>query len=86
MRDSLDLRKISDIALLFLDGDSLENVMVDRLGHTDYHFDRFNALKRTLLQVEKIAPALGVSTPYSGSLTPPTGWWAPLWWPAVPFP
>jgi hypothetical protein len=49
------------IALLFIDGDRLENVLLDKFGHTDYDFDNFNALKKTLMKVERINPSLDLT-------------------------
>lgn len=69
MYKPLDREMISDIALLFIDGDSLENVLIDKSGHTDYDFNHFNVLKRVLTGIEKIDPALHISAvlwqPYS---------------------
>lgn len=57
----LDIDSIARIGLLFLDGDSLENVLLDRYGHTDYDFDCFNRCKAVLLKMERINPRLGLT-------------------------
>ncbi|MDR1061281.1 MAG: hypothetical protein LBL83_08775 [Clostridiales bacterium] len=61
MEYRLPLERVADIALLFLDGDCLESVLIDRLGHTDYDFGKFNCLKRALAQIEKIEESLGLA-------------------------
>lgn len=53
---SISIETIARIGQLFLDGDDLQWVLLDRMDHTDYDFDRFNRLKRTLLLIERIAP------------------------------
>ena len=54
----LDADSVARIGLMFLDGDSLEEVLLDPYGHPDYDFDRFNACKIALLKIERINPAL----------------------------
>lgn len=61
MYRQLDAMTISDIALLFIEGDFLENVLLDKCGHTDYDFEKFTALKRVLTSVENIEPCLDIS-------------------------
>ena len=60
-RHELDADSIAAIGLMFLDGDTLEALLIDRIGHTDYDFGAFNALKRPLMKVERINPALAVT-------------------------
>ncbi|MFV0399842.1 MAG: hypothetical protein ACK5LX_04370 [Oscillospiraceae bacterium] len=57
----ISVEDVSRIALLFLNGDDFEQVLIDRIGHTDYDFDRFNRLRAVLFKVEKIAPELKLS-------------------------
>ena len=59
--ESLTIETIPRIGLQFLDGEDLEYVMIDRKGHTDYDFDRFYRLKRTLLAIEQISEELDIS-------------------------
>lgn len=56
----LDAGSVARIGLMFLDGDSLEEILLDKYGHPDYDFDRFNACKIALLKIERINPALQV--------------------------
>ena len=58
----LSPEKIIEIAILFLDGDDFEEVLLDQMGHTDYDFDKFNRLKAVLLKVEQLAPELNLGT------------------------
>lgn len=57
----LDVESVGRIALLFIDGDRLENVLLDKVGHTDYDFDNFNTLKKSLIKVERINPSLDLT-------------------------
>ena len=57
----LDAESVGRIALLFIEGDRLENVLLDKLGHTDYDFDNFNVLKKALMKVERINPSLDLT-------------------------
>ena len=58
----LDIDNVARIGLMFLDGDKLENVLVDRYNYdiTDisYHHNAFNDLKISLLNLELINPDL----------------------------
>ncbi len=57
----LDIDSVARIGLLFLDGDALEEVLLDRYGHPDYDFDRFNSCKIALMKLERINPRLGLT-------------------------
>jgi hypothetical protein len=57
----LDADSIAKIGLMFLDGDSLEDVLLDKVGHTDYNFDKFNICKITLMKIERINPSLDIA-------------------------
>lgn len=57
----MPVETVARIGQLFLDGDDLEWVLIDRMDHTDYDFDRYNRLKRTLLLTERIAPELDLA-------------------------
>lgn len=85
-----DIDGLARIALLFLSGDDLEHVLVDRRLYTDYRFDEFNRLKAVLTKVERLEPNLDVSAilwrlfpgnPYlaepliAGNALPNTSWW-----------
>ncbi len=59
--ENLTPETIARIGLLFIDGDDLEHVLLDRQGHTDYDFARFDRLKRVLLKLERVAPSLDIS-------------------------
>jgi hypothetical protein len=57
----LDIDSVARIGLLFLDGDSLEEVLLDRYGHPDYDFDKFNNCKRIIMKIERMNPTLGLT-------------------------
>ncbi len=57
----LDIDSVARIGLMFLDGDALENILLDRYGHPDYDFDHFNSCKITLLKLERMNPTLGLT-------------------------
>ena len=57
----LDVDNIARIGLMFVDGDSFENVLIDRIGHVDYDFDAFNRCKIPLMKIEKINPDLKIT-------------------------
>ena len=52
----LDMDSIAKVGLMFLDGDIFETVLLDRYGHVDYDFDKFNHCKRVLMKIERISP------------------------------
>ncbi|MDR1440489.1 MAG: hypothetical protein LBJ10_11010 [Clostridiales bacterium] len=54
----LDIDSVAHIGLLFLDGDSLEGALLDKYGHTDYDFDKFNACKKSIMKIERMNPSL----------------------------
>lgn len=53
--------EIARIGLLFLDGDDLQNVLLDKTGPTNYDFLKFCRLKAVLSGMEEIDPALKVT-------------------------
>jgi hypothetical protein len=57
----LDIDNIARIGLIYLDGDKLEDILLDKYGHTDYHFENFNAVKKSLLKLERIDPGLDLT-------------------------
>ena len=57
----LDFDSVARIGLMFLDGDALEDILLDRYGHPDYDFDNFNSCKITLLKLERMNPSLGLT-------------------------
>jgi hypothetical protein len=57
----LDIDNIARIGLMYIDGDLFEDVLLDKAGHTDYDFDKFNQLKISLLKLEKISPTLDIA-------------------------
>jgi hypothetical protein len=57
----LDIDNVARIGLMFIDGDKLEDVLLDKLGHTDYDFENFNILKKVLMKIEKINPDLDLT-------------------------
>jgi hypothetical protein len=59
--EKLDIDSVARIGLLYLDGDRLENILLDRYGHTDYDFENFNAVKKSLIKMEKINPVLDLT-------------------------
>jgi len=57
----LDPDNIARIGLMFIDGDSFENVLLDKIGHVDYDFDAFNRCKIPLMKVERMNPDLEIT-------------------------
>ncbi|MFV0400001.1 MAG: hypothetical protein ACK5LX_05200 [Oscillospiraceae bacterium] len=57
----LDIDSVARIGLLYLDGDSFEDVLLDAYGHVDYDFDNFNRCKTSLMLLQRINPALEVA-------------------------
>ena len=57
----LDTDSVAKIGLMFLDGDCLEDILLDRYGHPDYDFDNFNTCKIVLLKLERMNPNLGLT-------------------------
>ena len=57
----LDPDNIARIGLMFLDGDSFESVLLDRVGHVDYNFEAFNRCKIPLMKIERMNPDLAVT-------------------------
>lgn len=57
----LDADSVARIGLMFLDGDSLEEILLDRYGHPDYDFDNFNRCKIALMKLERMNPTLGLT-------------------------
>lgn len=60
-----DLRRAIDdvarIGLMYLEADKFEEVLLDKYGHTDYDFDKFNVVKRSLMKMERINPDLNLA-------------------------
>jgi hypothetical protein len=54
----LDIDNVARIGLMYIDGDTLEDILVEKLGHTDYVFENFNIVKKSLMKLEKINPEL----------------------------
>lgn len=52
----LDVDSIARTGLLFLNGDSLEEILLDKYGHVDYDFDKFNDCKKAIMRIERINP------------------------------
>jgi len=46
------------IGLMFLDADAFENVLIDKVGHVDYHFENFNTVKKAVMKIERMRPEL----------------------------
>ncbi|MDR1061287.1 MAG: hypothetical protein LBL83_08805 [Clostridiales bacterium] len=57
----LDVDSVARIGLIFLDGDSLEDILLDKYGHTDYDFDKFNACKKAIMKIERLNPSLEIT-------------------------
>ena len=57
----LDPDNIARIGLMFIDGDSFESVLLDKLGHVDYDFDAFNRCKIPLMKIERMNPELEIT-------------------------
>jgi hypothetical protein len=60
-RIELDADSVAEIGLMFLDGDCLEEILLDKYGHTDYDFDNFNACKKWVMRIERLNPKLGLT-------------------------
>jgi hypothetical protein len=58
----LDVDNVARIGLMFLDGDKLEQVLLDKLStdydDINYHHEYFRDLKTTLTKIERINPNL----------------------------
>ena len=54
----LDIDNIARIGIMFMDGDSLENILLDAYGQTDYDFDMFYHCKAVIMKIERIDPSL----------------------------
>ena len=52
---------VARIGLMFLDGDDLEQVLIDQQGYTDYRFEPFNRLRACLRKTEELDPDMDVS-------------------------
>lgn len=67
---ALTIEEVARIARMYLDGDTVEKLLLDKTGHTDYDFDRFNAVKGALTRAERINPELNAAlvlwTPRAG--------------------
>ena len=46
--------RVARIGLMYLDGDAFETMLLDRSGDTDYDFDNFVQVKRSLSFLERI--------------------------------
>ena len=57
-RLQLDITGVGEIGLIFLNGDLMETVLIDKVGQMDYIFDEFNELKRTIMKIERLNPEL----------------------------
>jgi len=62
---ALDIENIGRIGQMFLDGDSLKNVMVDPLtcdeDDTNYNIPAFNSLKIALSKIERLNPDIYIA-------------------------
>lgn len=57
----LDVNNIARIGLMFIDGDAFESVLLDKVGHVDYDFDKFNRVKIPLMKIERINPDIAIT-------------------------
>ena len=57
-RLQLDIAAVGEVGLIFLNGDLLETVLIDKVGHVDYVFEDFNQLKRVVMKIERLNPSL----------------------------
>ncbi|WP_309119377.1 hypothetical protein [Paenibacillus sp.] len=87
LREQAD--RAAKIGLMYLDGDAFEGMLLDRAGDTDYDFDAFIQVKRSLAFLERIEEGAklcavlwqaypdnpGLSVPVAaGSSLPLEGW------------
>ena len=67
---SLTIMEVARIARMYLDGDRVETLLLDKTGHVDYDFESFNIVKASLMKAERIHPELKYSiilwTPRAG--------------------
>jgi len=49
-----DFDGIAHIGIIFLDGDALEDILIDAYGPTDYNFLNFNKCKEVLIKMERL--------------------------------
>ncbi len=59
--EKLDIENVARIGLMYLDGDKLEGILLDRHGDTDYDFENFNEVKKSIMKLERINPDLNLS-------------------------
>ena len=57
----LDADSVARIGLMFLDGDSFEEIALDKLPQVDYDFDKFNECKKVVMKIERMNPAMDVT-------------------------
>jgi hypothetical protein len=61
-RLQLDLDGVAEVGNIFLNGDFLEEVSIDPSNHqVDYDFAKFNELKKTVMKLERLNPALDLT-------------------------
>lgn len=58
---SLTITEAARIARMYLDGDRVETLLLDKTGHVDYDFESFNIIKASLMKAERINPDLKYS-------------------------
>jgi hypothetical protein len=49
---------IARIGLTFIEGDAVEDALLDKYGPVDYDFDKFNQVRKVLGKMHKLAPDL----------------------------
>ena len=61
---ALDIENIGRIGQIFIDGDLLKDIFVDRFtwdeDDMNYNIPAFNTLKKTLMKIERLAPELDI--------------------------
>lgn len=53
---ALTIEEVARIARMYLDGDTVEKLLMDKTGPIDYDFERINAVKGALTRAERINP------------------------------
>ncbi len=57
----LSIVEVARIARMYIDGDAVETLLLDKTGHVDYDFEQFTAVKATLTKAERINGELGLA-------------------------
>ena len=62
---TLTVTQAARIARMYLDGDRVETLLLDKTSHEDYDFESFNIVKASLMKAERSIPILNIPS-FSG--------------------